>query len=56
VGYDLSPLTGLLPKFVPYHHLAAALPFGLPFLADPRNLEIGKFTGIRRQEAGHVGF
>jgi hypothetical protein len=29
---------------------------GLRFFRDPRNLEMGKFAGVCRREARHVGF
>jgi hypothetical protein len=48
-----------LPKsvsLVERHGPRLSIPCGLPFFADPRNLETGKFADIGGQEASDVGF
>jgi hypothetical protein len=55
VGYDLGPSGAPPKKPARYVHLPIIILSSLPFFADPRNLEMGILTAVRRREGLHVG-
>jgi hypothetical protein len=56
VGYDLPPYGAGIKKLGRYLTLVTTILSGLPFFAEPRNLEMAKFMEVRWQEARYVGF
>jgi len=56
VGYDLPPLRGSRNTLARFVHLPTIILSSLPFFADPRNLDMEKFTGASKREELHVGF